>query len=243
MADSQHQATPPVADTPPPVPWAMDALYATNLPLSLSFPAAGGFTSLVRWIRNLAANPPASTPPGIKICALVPSYPDGKTKSGYMNQAGLSPTDKEEYEAAATLSAAIKEWRAGGTIGLVTSSLSDAVALSTGQNNWHTVAVVRIGSTVWIHDPAYQFLDHKGKTNRMDSINGTKMVYRMVQEWKAVTEIWVQGPDPKFAARLDNNLDCMGRSAQWIDATVSGQLPWPPNRDASGGVWIQYLRN
>jgi hypothetical protein len=176
----------------------------------------------------------------LKICPVVATYPTRAVKKSWTEQNGLSAKEKGEYARGATLSTAAKSWTQGGTVGVVTSSLSSASAQSQGGNDWHTVAMARQGNNVWVHDLGYEAGAHGGNVRRVDGVHGTGMVQRLVQSWPQVQGVYFQGPPTSYKP---GQLECIGRSAQWVDATVGGRLPWPPNKDSSGGTWTWHNRN
>jgi hypothetical protein len=135
---------------------------------------------------------------------------------------GLTPQEKDEYSRGATISGAKKGWRARGSIGVVTSSMSSASEQSQQENYWHTVAMARQGSKVCVHDLAY--------------------VHRLIQQWPSVPGAYFRA-HPSAIWRIQDLLECMGRSAQCVDATVSGTLLWPPNSSSLGEQWTFQIRN
>jgi hypothetical protein len=194
---------------------------------------------MVDHLRNLPGQHPQQT--NFQVNPHVATYRDGAAKAAWTGQQGLSEAEAEDYRKGATRSVAAKSWVARGSIGLVTSSLSSASEQAQGLNDWHTVAMARLGDQVWVHDPGYDAAAHAGNVNRMDAVAGTRMVHALVREhFPSVQGVYFQGP-PSTHARPQ--LECMGRSTQWVEATVAGTLPWPPNRDASGGQWKWYYQN
>lgn len=230
----------------PPPQWALHDAYTKPLPPSLQFDPQAGFTALYEWIRAQAAQMDANDD-RFQVCTEVIAYPNSAVKNSWVDALHDSDTAREAYRCCATLSAGRRAWKQKGTIGLVVSCMDNAKELSENmaerETAWHLVAVAWQGDTVWVHDSAYYYPDHAGSVNRIDSIRGTRMVYLLLQEWKSVKYIWVQGPEPEHRAQLEDQLECMGRSAKWIEATISGTLPWPPDADTRGGRWKQYNRN
>jgi hypothetical protein len=231
---------PPEGAPPPPTPWAFEAAYNQPLPSSFAFAPRTGFGEMVNTLSTAyASRSPALVP---RVNPYVATYKDAKDKTSWVGMEDLTPTEKAEYARGATLSGATKEWRAGGSVGLVTSCMSSASSQSQGQNNWHTVAMARNGSTVWVHDSEYNAAEHAGNVKRVDGVHGTGNVHRLIHQWAPVQGVYFQGPPPSYVAR-PGQLECMGRSAQWVDAILNGTLPWPPNRDPSGGEWTFHYRN
>jgi hypothetical protein len=64
----------------------------------------------------------------LKICPVVATYPTGAVKKSWTEQNGLSAEEKGEYTCGVTLSTAAKSWTQGGIVGVVTLSLSSALA-------------------------------------------------------------------------------------------------------------------
>ena len=205
-------------------------IYSSPIPSPLQFDNIAGFTGMVEWIESLE-----SPNDDIYICPLVATYPNAKTRDSYLSDE-LSDEEALAFKKGAVLSAARKRWKTSGTVGLVTSNMSNAVEMK-DSNDWHTVAMALQGSKVWVHDPAYYVDDHKGNVPRMDQANGTSMVRKLVMDFRSVVKgktVQWQGP-PSDHPR--GQQDCMARSAQWIQATIDGTLPWPPDSDARGGEW------
>jgi hypothetical protein len=225
--------------TPAPVPWAFDTAYRQPLPARLQLNPHTGFGNMVDYMQTLPAQYPGSS---LKVCPVVATYPNGAVKKGWVQQPTLSDAEKSEYARGATTSGAAKGWTQGGTVGVVTSSMSDAVSPSTGSNDWHTVAMARHGNKVWVHDPAYSAAAHAGNVHRIDGVSGGGMVHKLVHQWPQVEGAFFQGR-PVGSVGGHGQLECMGRSAQWVEATVAGTLPWPPNHDPSGGTWTWHYRN
>ncbi|USP79346.1 hypothetical protein yc1106_06620 [Curvularia clavata] len=226
----------PQADAPPSTPtappsWSFAAQYAKPLPPSLQFDPSSGFGKMTDYLSTQL--PSAYPTTSLKICPVVATYRTGAIKKAWVNQEGLSEEAKKEYACGATLSTAVKNWTQGGTVGVVTSSMSSASEQSQGFNDWHAVGMALLNDEVWVHDPAYDANDYTGKIKRVDGVNGTGMVHQLVQSWPRVRGVYFQGPPTSYSP---NQMECMGRSAQWVEATVAGELPWPPNKDASGGV-------
>lgn len=125
-------------------------------------------------------------------------------------------------------------------MGLVASCISNAKQQSDGRNDWHTVAVARHGERVWIHDPGYSpaSVAH-GQRRRILDVGGNGMVHQLLKTCR-VERACYQGPPSTYPSDLG---ECMGRSAHWIQQTLCGNLPWPPDADPSGGDWIEHTLN
>lgn len=223
--------------------WALHEVYSNDLPTTLHFDPGHGFGQLQAWIRKTAEEHLAAEN-SINVCPLVVAYKDGKQKTSWVAAGEATAEQREEAGACVTLSAFNKAWRAAGSVGVVVSCMDNAPELSTlDTSNWHAVAVAQQGDTVWIHDPAYNSLDYAEQEKpRMDRVHGTRLVHLLVKEWKSVKHIWLQGPEPEHQVALGDGLQCMGRSAQWIEATLDGTLPWPPN-GPNGGRWTEHRKN
>ncbi|KAH5708167.1 hypothetical protein HBI81_256450 [Parastagonospora nodorum] len=101
--------------------------------------------------------------------------------------------------------------------------------------------MARKGNEVWVHDPAYDAEAHRGTVKRVEMAGNTN-VHRLVQQWNPVRQVYYQGPPTTYLSQ-PGNMECMGRSAQWVEATINGTLPWPPNSDPSGGQWETHSKN
>lgn len=162
---------------------------------------------MANWVNSLGAQYPT---PMAQVVPGIATYNTESTKA-----------QKAEYEAGITRSTAAKHFVNRGSIGLVTSSLSNAAQNAVGENNWHTVAMARHQGTVFVHDPSYNAASY-GDASRMADVNGTRMVHGLVKQWPAINGAYFQGPPNGYDR---NQQECMGRSAQWIEATVAGTLP------------------
>jgi hypothetical protein len=182
--------------------------------------------------------------PGLQITLNphIACYPNGKNKASHVNILDLSAQQKEAAQAGATLSISKPGWPASRpTVGLVCSPLSSAVDYSAGRNNWHTVAMARDGNTIWVHDPDYYSANYTEYENqRVISVHGNKMVKELINQWPGVEGVWYQGPPPTFA---QGQGECQGRSAQWVEHTLNGSNPWPPNTPGTGGEWHFHRKN
>ena len=95
---------------------------------------------------------------------------------------------------------------------MVVSPMQNAAQASIGAaNDWHTVGVLRQGQTAWVYDPAYS----AGAYTRLPMIPGTSNVTRLFNStgFGNITLVQVQGIGSP-------QLDCMGRSAQWVDNVI-----------------------
>lgn len=217
-------------------------MYDSALPPEFQFPAHGGFTQMVQWVEDQAVSQALTAQhSGPLVCSKVATYPTGIVKATYTKQQGKTEAELAEYRCGATLSVAARQWLASTPmVGLVTSSMSNACEQSMGENNWHTVAVARDGRDLWVYDPAYDAAEHAGNLKRIDTVRGNSMVKKLADRWTGIQGAFYQGPPSR---NHTDHLTCMGRSIQWIDATVRGVLPWPPNKDATGGSWTYHYRN
>jgi hypothetical protein len=164
---------------------------------------------MANWVSSLSAQYP-NTPVG-KIVPIVATYSSVAAKTQWMRMPDLSDAQQAEYNAGTTKSGAAKEFRASGSVGLVTSSLSNAAQNAAGLNNWHTVGIARVGKKVYVHDPAYNAADHVAGISRMADVNRTRMVQALVGDWASVTEVYYQGPPNSYNR---DQQECMGWSAQ-----------------------------
>lgn len=144
-----------------------------------------------------------------------------------------------------TSAIAAKGFTSAGSIGVVISSMSNAAELaSTNSSSWHAVAVARIGDQVWIHDSAFELSDYEGVVRSMSRVKGICRLRDIVHNpaLKSVKDIRFQGPPPAYMLG-PAKLECTGRSAQWVQATLDGTLPWPPNANSGGGNWARFSRS
>jgi len=222
---------------PPPPAWAFETAYGQALPPQHQYNPETGFSTMANWASGLGAQYP-NTPAG-RIVPGVATYDSGKKKADWVGITGLSAVQKAEYKAGMTKSAAAKHFVNSGSIGLVTSSLSNAAQNAVGENEWHTVAMARHQGTVFVHDPAYNAASYGGAP-RMADVGGTRMVQALVGEWPKVEGAYYQGPPSGYNR---NQQECMGRSAQWMEGTVAGTLPWPPNVQPQGGQWTWHSKH
>jgi hypothetical protein len=199
------------------------------------------FLELTQWA---AALDPQPVPPGavqLTAATVVATYATAKDKRSE-DGAALTEDEKASAQAGATVSTARSSWPASKpVVGVVTSPISDAVQHQSGLNVWHTVAMAREGNTVWVHDPEYKVADHAEATRlRVASVRGNKMVKALVDQWPTVQGVWYQGPPDTFT---QSQQQCMGRSALWVEHTLQGTAPWPPDTPGSGGTWTFHHKN
>ena len=248
LPNQQPQADP--APNPQPLPpWAFGPTYSQPLPPHLRF-ATQQFLQLSQWADGLQPLPPpppaagaTATSAAIQVtpATKIATYASAAEKNSEVAAAG---TAQQRADAAAghTLSVARPSWPASRPVaGVVTSPLSSAVDHQQGRNEWHTVAMAREGNKVWVHDPSYQAADYAGSARpRVASVPGNKMVGQLVSQWPNVSGVWYQGPPNSFA---QGQQQCMGRSALWVENTLQGAAPWPPDTRGSGGNWSFHYKN
>jgi hypothetical protein len=239
-SSSQDRDTDSVSESPSPPPWAFEPVYGRPLPVTLQFDPETGFTAMSDYMGTMSQDSSAKERP--RVNHHIATYKDGASKRSWTSMPGLSPQEKDEYSRGTTIFGAIKDWRAGGSIGVVTSSMSSASEQSQHENNWHTVAMARQGSKVWVHDPAYDSAAYAGSVKRVDGVPGTANVRRLIQQWPNVRGVYFQGP-PSSYMEISGQMECMGRSAQWVAETRHGTLPWPPDSSSLGGQWTFHSRN
>lgn len=237
MNNTRSPSPPP---PPPAAPWAFANVYAQDLPQTKRFdPSNGsGFSGLHTFVGNQAAARGKTNPP--RVNPHIATYKDRKHKDSFVNMPGLDAQERAAYEAGATAPTAVRDWVSSGSVGVVCSSLTNAADLAT-KNDWHCVGMARLGEKVWVHDPAYNPEDHHGNVKRVE-ITGNTMTHQLVQHWNTVRQVHFQGPPPEYLAQ-PGQMECMGRSAQWVEATVNGTLPWPPDSNSSGGQWYAHYKN
>jgi len=119
--------------------------------------------------------------------------------------------DRRAYNAGASLSTVRPSFPASGGVGMITSRLENAAQASQGFNTWHTVGLLRIGTTAWIFDPMYVM----GTYDRLSNIPGLANVVRLlgILGKTGVTEVQILG----LGSELE---ECMGQSARWVDAVI-----------------------
>jgi hypothetical protein len=235
-----------MAQLPPPPPpqnlWAFKPFYAQPLPAPLNFNPQTDFLNLVNWAAALA---PSADPPRVKPVAVIATYPRGQDKKAEI-AATSTQAEQAAAEAGVVLSSAKSHWPAKQpVVGVVVSRLSSAVDLQEGRNDWHAVAMARDGDTVWVHDPEYSLYSEYASSapeyrRRVALVPGTRMVQALIQEWNGVKGVWFQGPPDAFT---QDQQQCMGRSALWVEQTLNGTLPWPPNTPGTGGTWTFHHKN
>lgn len=124
-----------------------------------------------------------------------------------------------------------------GGIALITSSLSNATA--GGSNDWHAVAILRKGDTLWIFDPAFAPADYASITPplRLSRIRGTRVVQALLLAIRAagaaIQHCFIQGIG-------DQSQSCMPRSVQWIEGVLDGSNPdaFVPGVIPDAATWV-----
>jgi len=240
---SNKSASPPVQGASPPLPspppWAFAPYYAQPLPPNLQYNPQTGFGDMVRTIEHISAHlqPEAA----FRVNAAVATYKNKNVKESWVS--ALNTPESEDLARGSTVAVAKKGFPASGSVGVVVSGMTNAAVQSaSGHSDWHAVAMARQGNKVWVHDPAYRAEEHASTIHRMDQVPGTNNVRNLALEWQPVRHVWFQGPPPTYL-QGPSELECMGRSVQWVQATVDGTLPWPPDTDATGGQWTRHYRN
>ena len=187
---------------------------------------ADGFHQLAQYAKQQASNNTSS----YSVAPVVASYADAKAKNTAIK--GALPEDQSQYQAGVTVSSAVIYYPVNrGGVGMVASSLQNAAQSSTtGQNEWHTVGILRRNKTVWVYDPAYQM----NSFDRLSMVPGTSNVEKLFKStiFGTVELIQIQGIG-------SNQLDCMGRTAQWVDNVIhaAGALdPYPDDTFKPGEV-------
>jgi hypothetical protein len=100
-----------------------------------------------------------------------------------------------------------------GGIALFTSCYDH---LATGLNNWHAVAVLRKGNTIWIFNPEYTPGTVEGFT-QISAINGIQSVQKYVKFVPGIKYCFITGMGDIESA-------CIGRSLQWMESFLNGTL-------------------
>jgi hypothetical protein len=224
--------------------WAFAAPAGQPLPPAYQFNPLSGFTDLVTHIQNTADAIGKENNHDPRLNRHVATYRDRAHKDSFVGIATNTPQQVTDYKKGATISGAVKEYVSGGSIGVVVSPMSNAAQLSQQQNDWHCVAMGRQADKVWVYDPAYDATAHVGNLKTVNAVPGNANVHRLVHEWKTVKQVYYQGPpNQQLVATGQQQLECMGRSAQWVGATLDGTLPWPPDSNASGGQWVVHSKD
>ena len=221
MAQSPNQAAPPgsAPGSPDPTPW-----YGRPLPDRYDF-GPSGFAGLAGHVEQQAAATTAAAaaaaavahqPIPYRAAPFVACYGNQQQRAAAIN--GALPDDRPQYEAGRAVGSVTRHYptRKGG-VGMVASPYANAaVSSATGANDWHTVGVLRHDHTVWIHDPAY-YPPADGTIQRLPMVPGLSNVTRLLNStgFGTVNQLFIQGP-PGSPTAFDS-LQCMGRSAQWVD--------------------------
>ena len=184
------------------------------LPSHLSF-SSTNFIQLTNWARNFESN--LINPSPYIICPIIPCYRDVKQRN--IQIARAHEEDKDDYKAGYSISSSIRYFpsRIGG-VGVIVSPYDNATQTT---NTWHAVAIVRQGSHMAIYDPTYIMKSHSNGRFPRGLINVQRLGSNALS---GIQYVWIQGP-PTTTCTVEQ--DCMGRSAQMVEALVSGQFPWP----------------
>ena len=199
-----------------------------------------GFYQLTQYAaQQNATQKNSNNPTNYRVAPVVASYSTAEVKAAAIN--GALPADLRQYQAGVTVSTAAAHYPVNrGGVGMVTSSLQSAAQSSaTSLNDWHTVGILRHGRTVWVYDPAYKM----DSQTRLSMVPGTSNVEKLFKTstFGTIELIQIQG----FGS---DQLDCMGRTAQWVDNVirVPGALdPYPDGTFIPGEVthgWQQIKR-
>lgn len=224
--------------------WAFGELYRKRVSTALGRDIRyDDFLPVAQWIDEQAQKSPPASDREPRAVRGILAYVHNKEKQSEVGSSNKSHQEAEAAQAGLTLSAAEKNWSATkACVGLVTSSQSSAYdhnALK--RNDWHMVAVARDGKDVWVHDTQYDYTEFEDKKRpRVRDVRGVKMVHELVKKWTGVRQVFFQGPPPEYQG--GDQLECMGRSVLWVQETLNGNLPWPPN-GPGGGVWHSHYKN
>lgn len=184
---------------------------------------------------------PPQNPHSIQICPLIAPYKYKKHKDACIRNMDPDADDVEEHKVGATIASATKQWRKRQpTVSLMCSSITPAHVRREEGNSWHVVALASAdSSTIFVHDPNFNAAAFAGggRHSFKDVPMNSTTIPMVRDHFTQATEVWLQSPPDDF----DRNLgECMGRSAQWLEAKVVGRLPWPPNSTTAGGVWHRF---
>jgi hypothetical protein len=142
---------------------------------------------------------------------------------------GALPADRPQYEAGRTVGSATRFYPTStGGVGMVASPYANAaVSSATANNEWHTVGVLRHGDTVWVHNPAYAPPSaNMSLSQRLPVIPGMSNITRLLNStgFGTINYLFIQGPD----ILIQDSIECMGRSAQWVDNVISAPTATHP---------------
>ncbi|KAF1358829.1 hypothetical protein EJ07DRAFT_179560 [Lizonia empirigonia] len=243
MGDAAARQTPspptlssPARSSTRALPWAHAAAYGQHLTSATLSVEYTSHVALTRWLSELPSAPPEK-PHTIEICPVIARYPDKKHKDACIKRIDPEVDDVEEYKAGATIASATKQWRKSRpTIGLVCSKITAAHVKQDEGNKWHMVALATANSSeIFVHDPNFDAAAYTSGRKSFKDVRMNPITQLMLQKhFIMATEVWLQGPPSDYDRDLG---ECMGCSAQWLEATVTGKLPWPPNSTAAGGEW------
>jgi hypothetical protein len=108
---------------------------------------------------------------------------------------------------------------------------------------WHTVGILRIGHQLFIFHPGLNMDEVDNGVTRLQEIKSIIRVYEATRKGNnlsSCSKILIQGCPPGASA---NNMECMGRTAEWMEKVLTGILPYPPNSTAAGGPWKRIKQN
>jgi hypothetical protein len=191
-------------------PW-----YSQPLPQRYNY-GTGGFTTLAAY----ANQQPATNVSPYRVAPIVACYSTPAQRRNAIDGALLA--DRLQYEAGYAVGSATHYYPTGvGGVGMVTSPYANAAVVSaTGNNEWHTVGVLRHRDTVWVYNPAYAPPPAGAgagvpEPQRLPMVPGMSNVTCLLDStgFGTVNSLYIQGP----GVPVQNSIECMGRSAQWVD--------------------------
>jgi hypothetical protein len=207
-----------MATPPDHTPW-----YGQPLPPQYNY-GVGGFAALTTY----ASQQPVTNTSAYRVAPIVACYSTPAQRLNAIN--GALPADRPQYEAGRAVGSATRFYpTTAGGVGMVTSPYDGAAASSaTGTNEWHTVGMLRHRDTVWLHNPAYAPPSDPSQPQRLPMVPGMSNVTRLLDStgFGTVNNCYIQGP----SAPTNDSMQCMGRSAQWVDNVTRAPLashPYP----------------
>lgn len=178
------------------------ASSSTNEPLPEQYDF--GTRDFLRLVAHIRLQSSYANRSGYTISPLIATYENQKQRKAVLTKAIRS--DRAQCKAGAAISTTVKFYpsKTGG-IGIICSPL---YSQDGHESEWHAVAMLRKRKTVWIFDPAYVM----NSQVRLSEIPGTANIIHLLnfKAFGRVEMIQIQG-----VGSMD--VDCMGRSAQWID--------------------------
>jgi len=146
-----------------------------------------------------------------------------ETKSDVV-QSISDPIIKEDERHCTTISAAAKALLASGGFALMTSDTKGAARSIDETYPWHCICVLRIGSVLWVYDPAFDPASMPLK-QRIGQISGLMMA-KALWTWFGKHGITIN--DMRITGAADDQDRCISLSCLWMEQMViAGRAQWP----------------